>query len=113
MQNAILAAYTNCASTDARQEFERWWEQHVVDVLTIPGFVRATKYRKSRAQGGKNRNSRHEYLVVYEIVSDDVAATMGLLDSAPFPTSPALAKDAMGMVFIKQGVVEAGTETPG
>jgi hypothetical protein len=40
--------------------------QHIPDVLTVPGFVAATKYRLDTPNG-----DWHQYLTVYEITSRD------------------------------------------
>jgi hypothetical protein len=77
-----LLALVN-AESGRDEEFNRWYEErHLDDVLRIPGFVAARRYRAAEAQlTGK---PAHGYLTVYEIETDDIAAAVQrLLHAAP------------------------------
>jgi len=59
------------------EEFNRWYdEQHLADVLDIPGFVSARRYRivDSRYQGEALLLWR--YLAIYEIECDDLSQAL-------------------------------------
>jgi hypothetical protein len=63
-------------------EFNEWYEQqHLDDVLRVPGFVAAQRFRLSGGQSGT-----HRYLAIYEIETDDIDATnAGLIGAAGTP----------------------------
>ena len=55
-------------------EFKRWYDhQHAPDVVAVPGFVTARRYVAAEAQL-RNNPLPSKYLVVYTIVTDDLAA---------------------------------------
>ncbi|HLW70136.1 MAG TPA: DUF4286 family protein [Candidatus Binataceae bacterium] len=75
-----MAKYTFVVLTNATEgketEFNRWYnEQHIPDVLNVPGFVCAQRFRLADTQGGKVDQS-HKYLALYEIETDDLEATL-------------------------------------
>lgn len=58
-------------------EFNRWYDEvHLGEVLQVPGFVSAKRYRV-RPMGGSQ--PRHGYMAVYSMRTDDPAATLGEL----------------------------------
>jgi hypothetical protein len=72
--------YTFVVLTNATEgkeaEFNRWYnEQHIPDVLNVPGFVCAQRFRLADTQAGKPDQS-HKYLALYEIETDDLEATL-------------------------------------
>lgn len=63
-------------------EFNRWYnEQHIPDVLNAAGFVRAQRFRLSETQNGPKVDQTHRYLALYEIETDDLAASLKDLQS--------------------------------
>jgi hypothetical protein len=62
---------------DARDaEFNRWYDgEHVGHVLAVPGFVASARYRVVDAHGPR----RFRYCTVFEIETDDLAATLAEL----------------------------------
>jgi hypothetical protein len=75
-----MAKYTFVVLTNATEgndaEFNRWYnEQHIPDVLNVPGFVCAQRFRLADTQAGKTDQS-HKYLALYEIETDDLEATL-------------------------------------
>jgi len=71
-------------------EYNDWYDtQHMPDVLKVPGFIAAQRFR---LQGDGPGGCR--YMAIYEIESDDIAAAMQELTSragtAAMPTSDAL-----------------------
>jgi hypothetical protein len=84
----LFFALTNVLD-DEQEEFNRWYnEEHVPDVLKVPGFVAARRYRRNTAQRTagpmweEQQAPPFEYMCVYEIEGDvaeiheRVAATM-------------------------------------
>ncbi|HVN88880.1 MAG TPA: hypothetical protein VMT61_03615 [Candidatus Binataceae bacterium] len=58
-------------------EYNRWYnDQHLPDVLNVPGFVRAQRFKLSDSQMGGEADKTHRYLALYEIETDDVAAAL-------------------------------------
>ena len=58
-------------------EYNDWYNrQHVPDVLNVPGFVSCQRFRLADAQMSRDGNRVHKYLAVYEIETDDLAATL-------------------------------------
>ena len=58
------------------EEYNRWYtDQHLPDVLAVPGFVAAQRYRVDDA----NSTLAHRYLALYEMESEDVQKTLAEL----------------------------------
>lgn len=58
-------------------EYNRWYnEQHLPDVLAVPGFVAAQRFRRD----DPDSQLKYSYMAIYEIESDDVAKTMADLN---------------------------------
>lgn len=63
-------------------EFNRWYnEQHIPDVLNAAGFVCAQRFRLSDTQMNPNAEKTHKYLALYEIETNDLAASLKDLQS--------------------------------
>ncbi len=63
-------------------EFNRWYnEQHIPDVLNAAGFVCAQRFKLSDVQNGPKVDQTHKYLALYEIETDDLAASLKDLQS--------------------------------
>jgi hypothetical protein len=79
MTTAILTVFTNVTSPEDDEAFNDWYDNtHLKDVLEVPGFVAATRYRISAAQA-KGVAVTHEYLSVYEVESDDLQGALDAL----------------------------------
>jgi hypothetical protein len=78
----VMAKYTFVVLTNPTSgkegEYNRWYnEQHIPDVLNVPGIVAAQRFRLADTQmGDKNP---HKYLALYEIETDDLAKTLNEL----------------------------------
>ncbi|WP_068076768.1 DUF4286 family protein [Novosphingobium lentum] len=58
-------------------ELERWYdEQHIPDCLKLDGFVAAQRFRIEEQPAGSGVPAWN-IMVIYEIESDDIAATLG------------------------------------
>ena len=77
-----MAKYTFVVLTNPTSgkeaEYNRWYnEQHIPDVLNIPGLVAAQRFRLADTQMGDN--NPHRYLALYEIETDDLAGVLNEL----------------------------------
>ena len=69
-----LIALTNPVA-GREEEFNRWYqEQHIPDLLAVPGFVSGQRYELTDATG--NGNPGWTSLAVYELECDDPDALM-------------------------------------
>ena len=58
-------------------EYNDWYNrQHIPDVLNVPGFVSAQRFRLADTQMSRDGNRTHKYLADYEIETDDLAGTL-------------------------------------
>ena len=92
MARHVLVALTNAAD-DREDEYNDWYDStHLQDVLNVPGFVSAQRFRLSAAQ--RMENPPYKYLAIYEIETDDIHKTIGALcersGTALLPISDAL-----------------------
>lgn len=56
------------------EEYAEWYDAiHVPDVLSTPGFVSARRYKAKDLRDGRGM-----YLAIYEILTDDIEATLRL-----------------------------------
>lgn len=80
MPKAIMAVYSNPAEAAREDEYNAWYrDTHVPEVLALPGFVGATRYRLADAQLGGE--SEHRYVAMYEIDADDIQTALnGLVE---------------------------------
>jgi len=83
-------------------EYNDWYDgRHVDDVLKIPGFVRVQRFEY--ADPLRDDPPKHKYLSIYDIESDDIAKTAGLLVAAAgtsrMPISDALEENANAIIY--------------
>jgi hypothetical protein len=79
-----MAKYTFVVLTNPTSgkdtEYNRWYnEQHIPDVLNVPGFVAAQRFRLADSETGDKHP--HRYLALYEIETDDLAGALKELQS--------------------------------
>jgi hypothetical protein len=96
------------------QEYNDWYNnQHLADVVAVPGFLSAERFKLTDAMGHEHRNG---YLAIYEIDSDDpkaVLAEMFKRSGTPaMVLSEALDLDkaVVGLFEPCSSVVEAGVK---
>jgi hypothetical protein len=59
-------------------EYNEWYSQtHIPQLLEIPGFVSARRFRVS----GEQQSPGHQYLAVYELEADDLGEAVAELRS--------------------------------
>lgn len=90
-------------------EFNDWYDhQHLPDVLSVPGFVAARRYRRSTAQlpGGEEEAEQFEYLALYAIEGDPTVALTNLIKAVRedgMDISPAKAPEQRIVVYEEIG----------
>ena len=58
------------------KEYNDWYtNQHIPDVVSVPGIVAAQRFRLADFQMGTGAPSPWKYLAIYEIETDDLKAT--------------------------------------
>ena len=84
-KHVMLVSINAAAGRDA--EFNDWYDKvHLKEVLALPGFVAAQRFKLSDAQMPWGDPPPHKYLTVYEIDGDPAALIAKL-------TSPETAKN--------------------
>lgn len=61
------------------EEFGRWYDEHLDEILSIPGFHSAQRYRLEPAVRAEGWELPFRHMVVYE-VDDDTAALMAAME---------------------------------
>lgn len=76
LADGVFLAYAAAASPDRDAELNRWYdEQHLPDVLDLPGFTAAQRYETTRINMvGQPWVTENPYLTVYEHMHTDEAA---------------------------------------
>lgn len=98
MAKHVFVVMTN-PTGDRDAEFNKWYDnQHIPDVLRVPGFVAAQRFKISDAQMG-GAKSQWRYLALYELESNDPAASIKELQ-ARVGTSAMVMSDAIDMSSI-------------
>ena len=74
-----MAVYSNPISPDRDEEYNVWYNTvHLPELMGIPGFVGATRYRLVEGLGKGTAPSEQRYLALYEIEGDVAAAYTAL-----------------------------------
>lgn len=108
MSDYSFVVFTNPAEgRDA--EFNRWYDEvHLGEVLQVPGFIGAKRYRV-RPTG--DAAPRHGYVAIYAMRTDDPAATLGELmrraEAGELRMSDAMAGDVETLLVEELVSVEA------
>ena len=75
MAKYTFVVFTN-AVTGKEAEFNEWYNRHhIPDVLNVPGIVSGQRFRLADTQFSRDEK-KHKYLALYEIETDDIAATL-------------------------------------
>ena len=77
MPRYTFLAFTN-PTAGKEDEYNAWYdEHHLKDVINVPGFVSARRFRLAAQQFPFNTQPlNYRYLALYEIETDDVKATL-------------------------------------
>jgi hypothetical protein len=62
----------------ADEEFNRWYDAHLYEILTVPGFVAASRFQLEPVVS--EGDIPHRFLTVYEIDGDPADAIAALTD---------------------------------
>ncbi len=81
-----MAKYTFVVMTNPtagkEAEFNKWYnEHHIPDVLNVPGFTCAQRFRLADTQMGGEASKAYKYLALYEIETEDLAGVLKELRS--------------------------------
>ena len=83
MAKHIFAVLANCAEGADEDAFNDWYTNtHLADILSLPGYVKATRYELSSAQVMPDDELSHRYLAIYEIEADDIEAAVNALPAS-------------------------------
>lgn len=75
MTRYTLVVLSN-ATAGKETEFNEWYNKvHISDVLNLPGFVAAQRFKLADAQLGKAERP-HRYLALYELDTDDIQGSL-------------------------------------
>jgi hypothetical protein len=102
-----MAKFTFLVLTNAvpgrEEEFDRWYtEQHIADVLRVPGVVSAQRFRAAQAQPRGAAAPPWQYMALYECdaepqaVADGIRARIGTPD---MPMTDAMAEARSACYF--------------
>jgi hypothetical protein len=81
MAKHVLVVLSN-AQEGEDEAFNRWYtETHLGDVLKVPGYAAAQRFKLSDAQIADG-DAPYRYLALYEVESDDVGAAAQALRGA-------------------------------
>jgi hypothetical protein len=74
---AILVVHTEPATPEQDAAYNEWYDGiHVPDVVALPGFVAATRYKVSETQMGHPAGDVPKYVAIYELEGDDLGAVL-------------------------------------
>jgi hypothetical protein len=80
MTRHLLLVSANAADGQ-EAEFHQWYdEEHLPEILKVPGFVRAQRFIAAPSTGGQLPS--HSYLAVYEIETEDLPGALAALSTA-------------------------------
>jgi hypothetical protein len=99
----IMVVQTGPVSAEREEEYNDWYSNtHIPEILAIPGFVGARRYKLAGGDGSPS------YLAVYEIEADDIAAPVKELSarstSGQHAVSDVLRRDPPPVVSIYEQV---------
>jgi hypothetical protein len=85
-------------------EYNTWYtEQHLGELLAVPGFISAQRFKVHSASLLPGVKPSHDYLAIYEIETDDIGAVLKDLRSRPgtpaMPISDAFDRKTMSSVI--------------
>ena len=74
MPTKLMVVWTNPTSKEAEEEYNTWYNKvHLPDVLRVPGFVAATRYRYTGIPALEGMDDPpHRYLALYEVEADNL-----------------------------------------
>lgn len=102
MAKYTLVVLTN-ASSGKDAEFNEWYNKvHIPDVLNVPGFVAAQRFKIADAQLDKS-DRPHRYLALYELETDDIQGSIKELQKRA-GTAEMVISDAIDIKGVSTGL---------
>lgn len=103
-QKYVFLVLTN-AIEGHEEEFNDWYtNRHIPDLMRLDGFVSAQRFELTELQRLITFPHPYRYAAIYEIETDDLAATYQAMQDAAdtgfMPSTDAIAHDRIGSVFI-------------
>ena len=101
MAKYLFLALTN-PIPGREDDYNEWYDtHHVRDVVNVPGFVSGQRFRLGALQFPLNATApTHQYLALYEIETDDLAATYAEV-IARIGTAAMISSDAMNSATLE------------
>jgi hypothetical protein len=103
MANKQLMIVLSNAAEGRDKEYNDWYTNvHLRDVLKVPGMVAAQRYKLGSSQLASAAKAQWQYLAVYEMETDDPAATMaeiGKRARTPAMPVPDVVKDNFAFTY--------------
>ncbi|AYJ84876.1 hypothetical protein D3Y57_02050 (plasmid) [Sphingomonas paeninsulae] len=97
--------------------YNDWYtNQHLPDLLRIPGFMAAQRFELTETQRLIQFPHPYRYAAIYELETDDLAATCDLMGQASaegmMTSTPSIAHERIGSIYapITDRVTAAGFE---
>lgn len=89
LAKGIMVVESEPVDPDAEDEYDRWYrEVHIPELLAVPGFAGARRYR-IRRDLGQGESPKPRFLTVYELEADDLAAPFTAMRARPRPAGSA------------------------
>lgn len=103
MARHVFVVFTNPTTPAQEAEYNGWYDDtHLSDVLDVPGFVSAQRFKLSDTQRAAGPFP-WRYMALYHIDTDDLKATLGALatryGTSAMVMSDALAAERMAWMF--------------
>jgi hypothetical protein len=70
--NGVMLVLSNPTDPSQDETFNDWYDEHVREVLEVPGVVSATRYVLADKQLPGGEGPTRQYLVIYELRDDDL-----------------------------------------
>jgi hypothetical protein len=70
MQKSLNLVFSQPPEGVTDEEYNRWYDAHLVEILTVPGFVGAQRFRLSVMTDDPDAPSTFGYLAIFEIEGD-------------------------------------------
>jgi hypothetical protein len=79
MAKYTFVVMSNPTTPGQEAEFNEWYNKiHIADVLNVPGFVAAQRFKLADTQFADGKPA-HRYLALYEIETDDIKGSLAEL----------------------------------
>jgi len=81
----LQIVFSRCPEGVPEDEFNAWYDEHLAEILSIPGFMSAQRYRLDPVVVDPDWPSSYGFLAVYE-TGDDTEALMAEMEKANLTT---------------------------